>query len=212
VRVDDALRVAGGAARVAHRRGPLLVVDPELHRLGLGQESLVVVDLLASRRLGHLAPAVVHDHDVAHGLELVEEGPHQPGEGLVHEHDLVLGVVRHVDELLGEQPDVERVQDPAGARRGEVELQVAGGVPAERGHPAVVADAQRVEHATEPAGALGPLAVGLAHLARRGDRDDLLVGEEPLSPHVQMRQGQRKVLHEPVHQVSPCVTAGGRPA
>ena len=34
VRVDDALRVARGAARVGHRRGAVLVADVELDRLG----------------------------------------------------------------------------------------------------------------------------------------------------------------------------------
>ena len=48
----------------------------------------------------------------------------------------------------------------------EVQLEVAGGVPGEGGHPAVLADAEVVEHAAEPAGALGPLAVGGALDAR----------------------------------------------
>src|SRR3712207_8525387 len=41
----------------------------------------------------------------------------------------------YVGQLLGEQPDVQRVQHPAGAGRGEVELEVALAVPAERPDP-----------------------------------------------------------------------------
>ena len=82
----------------------------------------------------------------------------EPSQRLVDEDDLVLGVVDDVDELLRGQPEVEGMQHPAGAGRGEVEFQVAGGVPREGGDPALGADAQCVEHAAEPAGPLGPRA------------------------------------------------------
>ena len=50
VGVDDALGVARGAARVAHRRGPVLVLDVEVDGVGGGQQVLVVVDRPARRR------------------------------------------------------------------------------------------------------------------------------------------------------------------
>ena len=106
--------------------------------------------------------AVVHEDHVADRVELVHERPDQPGHRVVEEDDLVLGVVDDVGELLGEQPQVECVRHPAGARRGEVELEVACGVPGERGDAAVGADAEAVEDATEEACALAPLAVGEA--------------------------------------------------
>ena len=144
VRVDDALGVAGGAARVAHRRGLVLVPHVELDRRGRGQQLLVVVDLLARRRLvRHLARPVVHDDDVADRVELREQRPHELGQRPVDEDDLVLGVVGHVDELLGEQPDVQRVQHPVGAGRRST-ARVAGGVPGEGRHPPS-ADAEVVE-------------------------------------------------------------------
>ena len=98
----------------------------------------------------------------AHRLQLVGQRREQRDQRPVDEDDLVLGVVGDVDELLGEQPDVEGVQHPAGARRGQVELQVARGVPAERADPAVRADAQRVEHRGEPAHPHRPLGDGRA--------------------------------------------------
>src|SRR5690606_39734753 len=68
------LGVAGGAARVAHRRGLVLVPHVELDRRGRGQQLLVVVDLLARRRLvRHLARPVVHDDDVARSEEHTSE-------------------------------------------------------------------------------------------------------------------------------------------
>ena len=205
VGVDDALGVAGGAARVTHRRGLVLVVDPELDGVGAGEELLVVVDLLARRRLGQVAGhAVVHDHDVANRRELVEQRPRQPGERLVDEDDLVLGVVGHVDELLGEEPDVEGVQDPVGAGGGEVQLEVVGRVPPEGADAAVGADAELVEHAAQAPGARRPLAVGAPLLPGGGDRHDTLVEEQLLRPGVEVRQRQREVLHQALHRsVSP---------
>ena len=49
----------------------------------------------------------------------------------VDDHDAVLGVVGDVDELLGEEPDVERVQHGAHRRHREVGLEVLLRVPAE---------------------------------------------------------------------------------
>ena len=66
--------------------------------------------------------------------------------------------------------------------RGEVQLEVAGRVPGEGGHPAVVGDAEIVEHAAQPAGAVGPLPVGLTLDAGGGGGHHLLAGEESSRP------------------------------
>jgi membrane protein DedA with SNARE-associated domain len=134
------------------------------------------------------------------GLEGVEQRPEQPEQGPVDEDDLVLGVVHDVGDLLGEQADVERVQHPAAARGGEVQLEVVGRVPGERGHAAVGADAQVVEGTAEATGALGPLAVAAALDAggRRGD--DALLREQGLGPVEEVRQRERTVLHEALHR------------
>ena len=89
-------------------------------------------------------------------LERRQQRRQQAEQRAVDEDHLVVGVVDDVRQLLGEQPDVQRVQHTPGARRGEVQLEVAGGVPGERGHPAVGGDAERVEHAAEAAGARRP--------------------------------------------------------
>ena len=153
--VDDALRVAGRAARVTHRRGPVLVVDAELGGLGAGDQLLVVED-----------PVVVRDRRRRRRPSRRRASPSRSRrraarareQRAVDEDHLVLGVVDDVGELLGEQADVQRVQDAPGARRGEVQLQVAGAVPGERADAGVGGEAERVERAAEPAGALGPLA------------------------------------------------------
>ncbi len=59
---------------------------------------------------------------------------------------------------------------------------------------------ERVEHASEPAGALRPVAVGRPFDTGTGGGDDLLVSEVLLRPIEQMRDRERSVLHQPVHE------------
>ena len=175
VRVHDALGVARGAARVAHATRP-----GSRRRRGTrsgaasAEQRLVVVDRGWRSASGTSPlPSSISTRCFT-VVERRQQREQQRRQRPVDEDHLVLGVVDDVGELLGEQPDVERVQHPPGARRGEVQLEVAGGVPAERGHPAVGGDAEGVEHAAEAAGAVGPLAVGLVLGATpRGRRDPL---------------------------------------
>ena len=74
----------------------------------------------------------------SNGMSPRQHRPEQRHEGPVHEDDLVLRVVGDVGELLREEADVQRVQHPARARRGEVQLEVARRVPGKGRHPAVV--------------------------------------------------------------------------
>ena len=196
MRVDDPLRVAGGAARVAHGRGAVLVVDRELARLGVGEQLLVVADPVVVR---DVAVAVVHHDDVLHRLELVDQRPQQLQQRAVGEDDLVLRVVGDVGELLGEQADVERVEHAAGAGRGEVELQVARGVPRERADAAVLRHPERVEDARQPPRPLRPLAVRGALDAAAPRGRDRLVGVQPLRALEGIDECERVRLHEPLH-------------
>ena len=68
--------------------------------------------------------AVFDDDDVLHRRERGGDLLVERQERAVDEDHLVLGVVDDVGQLIGEQPDVEGVQDPPGARRGEVQLEV----------------------------------------------------------------------------------------
>ena len=134
VAVHDALGVPGGAARVAHARSRVLVDPLELGRLGSSEQRLVVEGVVARqvevRRIG--SGPVVHHHEVLDPLERRQQRGQQAEQRTVDEDDLVVGVVDDVRQLLREQTDVQGVQHPAGARSGEVELEVPGGVPGER--------------------------------------------------------------------------------
>ena len=100
---------------------------------------------LAAGTRERLAGGVVDrtvDHDVPDGRQVRQQLGERRGQGVVDHDDLVLGVVGHVRQLLGEQPDVEGVQDGAGARHGEVRLEVLV-VPHEGGDPLVAVDPRR---------------------------------------------------------------------
>ncbi len=82
------------------------------------------------------------DDDVLDGLALVANPGEQRRDRTVDDDDLVLGVVDHVGQLLGEQPDVEGVQhSPHGGNR-QVRLEVLLVVPGEGADPVVVADTE----------------------------------------------------------------------
>ncbi len=106
----------------------------EVDRRRGGEQLLVIED---AGIVGDVALPVVHHHEVLDRLERRHQWPEQSEERAVDEDDLVLGVVDDVGELLGEQADVQRVQDPSGAGCGEVQLEVARGVPTERRDAAV---------------------------------------------------------------------------
>ena len=63
--------------------------------------------------------------------------------------------------------------------------------------------AEIVEHTAQPMGAFGPVAVRGAVDAGRGRGDDLLVGVELLRPAEQVRDGERIVLHQALHERPP---------
>jgi hypothetical protein len=108
-------------------------------------------------------------------------------------------VVDDVDQLIGGQADVQGVQDGAHTGGGEVDLQVAVGVPGEGGHPIAPPDpqpGQGVGQAVNPSMEVG---VGVAVHAGGGAGGDLLAGEETGGAVQEMMQGERPVHHQAFH-------------
>ena len=129
-----------------------------------------------------------------------QQRPQQAEQRAVDEDHLVLGVVDDVGDLLGEQADVERVQHPAGAGRREVQLEVAGGVPGEGGHPAVGRDAEVVEHAAQAAGPRRPTRRRCARSTPSAVAVTIsLSREQALGPVEEVGQRERTVLHQALH-------------
>jgi flavin-binding protein dodecin len=134
---------------------------------------------------------------VAHALELGRELGQRLDERAVDEDHAVARVVDDVDDLLGEQADVQRVQDGAVGRHREVELEVALRVPREGRHPVAALHAEALEHAAEAVDALGHLRVGGAHGPVVLERHHLLVRIAAAQPPAHRPDGELEVvLHQ----------------
>lgn len=148
--------------------------------------------------------------DRDHGVHGVKPGQHrteQFDQRGVDQHHLVFGFVGDVDDLIGEQADVEGVQN--GAHRGhrEVRGQVLGVVPHERRHPLVTGHPE----ATQPIGQLGGLAAHFP-IARRavaipGGGGHRAVPVDTAAVAHDRGDRQRIVLHRAVHRCTALFSA-----
>ena len=194
VGVDDALGASGGARGVAEPgRLPLLEVR-EGEGVHLRLDHLLVVE----REVGSGVP-VGPDHHRAQVHVLVEslvDGE----EHVVHQQEPILGVVHDVGEVLAREAGVERVQDAPGQRDGEVGLQVAGVVPAQRGDAVTGLQAQAHQRVGQLLHPLVELPVGRALDRLVGPSgDDLDVGEVLPGAIEDREQRQLVVHHQSAH-------------
>ena len=118
VRVEDALRHPGRAARVTHGRRLVLVELGVAPRVRIGAREQLLVAVL--------------DDDHVLDLRAVDEQVEQRLEAPVDDHGAVAGMRRDVREIVRVQSQVERVQDEAAARDAEIRLVMLVVVPAER--------------------------------------------------------------------------------
>ena len=90
--------------------------------------------------------------------KLVEHVPQH----FVDDHDLVARVAGDVGQVVGMQPQVERVQHGAAAGNRHVGFEMLVMVPAKRGHAIAVFDAQFLQGHGQPLGPLDHVAIGVA--------------------------------------------------
>ena len=205
VRVDDTLRVAGGAARVTHRgRGPFVDLGVRNPRL-LGCEQLVVAQHLCTVALERGGVGITDDDVVLDARQLGRELRQHGDERAVHDDDLVFGVVHDVHELVGEEPDVERVEHAAHARDREVGLEVLLGVPREGGDPITGVHAQAAQRGGEPVDVVRHLGEGRAPARLALEGHDLAVAEDRSAVAEDHPDREGKVLHRRKHRGLPCV-------
>ena len=103
-------------------------------------------------------------------LALVADPGEQRGDRAVDDDHLVLGVVHHVGQLLGEQPDVEGVEHRPHRGDRQVGLEVLLVVPGEGAHPVAGADAEPAQGRGQPLGARRHLGEGRLAGSRRAGR------------------------------------------
>ena len=161
VRVDDALRVAGRAARVTHRRGGAFVdLGPvEAGRLR-GEQVVVAQHVRSPSAAASPSPTTMKCSTVSSSPTTFASTGTRRSSTMITRSSRV---VDHVRELLGEQPDVERVQHRAHRRDREVRLEVLLRVPAGTCRPGRrVAMPSRASARGEPVGVVDDLGVGRA--------------------------------------------------
>ena len=198
MRVQHALRSPRGSRRVAHHRGRLLIDLVEVGAILLPRQQLAEVE----RSVGQVI--VIADHDDATVADARSHGLERGPEHLVDDDDRVVCVIDDVAELVGMQPDVQRVED--GARRGDtvVGLQVRHVIPAEGGHAITAADAERAQRGRQAAGVAEALAVGGPADAPVGaPADNRLVRKQRCRAPQERRNRQLRIHHQPTHGRSP---------
>jgi hypothetical protein len=112
VAVDDTLGVARRAARVTHGRRRAFVGPGvgEVEAVVLGGEEFLVGQHVAAEG-GSVGFS--HDDELLHRLQFAGHPGQQGDEAGIDQDHAVFGVVGDVRELLGEEPQVERVQHGA---------------------------------------------------------------------------------------------------
>lgn len=106
-------------------------------------------------------------------------------------------MVDDVGELVREQAHVDRVQDGPHAGHGEIRLEVLRRVPRKGGHAVAGPDAELLEPAAEPVGAVDQVGVGDHAALTAAHADDLAVRVD--AAHALQDQLQRQrvvVLHQ----------------
>ena len=171
MRKEHALRVPGGAGGVEGGGHRALVEGGELEPVRRRLEHRLVVPVDPGAR-GRCLPLADHDH-LPHRLEIQVNLVEDRQEVLVDDQDPVLRVIQRVEDLLGGEPDVDRVQHRTHHRNGEVRLEVAVAVELHRGHDVAGGDPQAAEPVREPADPLVQRAVGDAGAVAV---DDLALG------------------------------------
>ena len=119
-----------------------------------------------------------HDDEVLHRLQFGNQRLQYGDEVWVDEDDLVFGMVDYVDQVLGEQPDVYRVEHRTHGWRGEIDLQMPVGVPGECPHPVSGAHSQPCEGMGQAGRPFHQVGIGITVGPVSLTGHDLLVGEE----------------------------------
>ena len=172
VAVIDALGQAGGARRVEGRGAGVLGQVGKRERRRRGGEHRLVFRGERELRLRRGRP-VVDEHERDPGRILSLDRLEDRQELGVDEDDVVGRVVDRVQDLVGRDAHVDRVQHGAHHRHGEEALEIAVAVPVHHRDRGARLDAERGERRSEAADALGERCVRVADAV---GVDDLLRG------------------------------------
>jgi hypothetical protein len=162
----------------------------------LGRQQLLVAEELERAGCRHMR-AVGHQDEMPDGLHLRRQLLDQRQEGQVEEQDLVRRVIENVDQLVDEEPRIDRVADRAYARDRVVELDVPVAVPGQCRDPVAEADfelSQRLGQLLRSAIDLGICREVHRPLDRAGDNLRIRM---VLSCVLDQARNQQRPIHHP---------------
>ncbi len=175
VAVDHALGQAGRGRGVAHAGWRAFRQFIEGKSRIARRDQILVGHRVRQRGCRH--PVGQH-HKSPDRFYLVGDALERRQQVRIDENGRILAVVQDVGDVLISQAQVDRVQHGAGARQREVQLEMAVGVPGQRGHPVTGAHADACQAACQATRALVQVAIGVAvQAAIRQAGDDLVVRE-----------------------------------
>ena len=199
VRIEHTFGFTRCARCIAHAcRGVLIKRGKIFYGAFIGDQRFVIGH--AFELNAGIGCKVIHHDKFLHGLELRFEVGQRFHQRLVAENKFIFRVVDDVDELLGKQANVERVQNGAESGHGEVELHMAVAVPRESRDSVTGFDAEFSERLHQLQRTRVEFAIGIAVQAAVGEaRDDFLFGKVLLRAHQNAVDRQRVVHHQAVH-------------
>ena len=192
--------MAGRSGRVAQSRSRVLIEGrPDVHPVVSGDEVLIRHGV-RQRRLRHLR-RLREDHVRLDGGQVCGNGLGEWDEGQVQEEDPVPRVVHDVHELGRVEAGIERVTDCAHTRNGEVDLEVAVGIPRQGGEAIADVDPACREYSGELLRALPDVAPGgPVDRTFHRTRHDLLIRVDSSRMLDQGRDEQGHLHHPAAHR------------
>ena len=143
-----------------------------------------------------------HPYDPAFRRQVWCQAFDERGKGCVGKEQPLFGVIDYVDDLLIEQPRVDRVADRADPRDRVIELEMAEGIPGECPDAVAGSDPELQQRPREPFGAPLGHAVSIAvYLPFDGPRDDLRVAMIHSRMLDDRRNQERPLRHQTVHRL-----------
>ncbi|MBM7365359.1 hypothetical protein JOC45_000040 [Gordonia hydrophobica] len=146
--------------------------------------------------------AVAGDDDVLDGRHLRHMRFQEVDQRRVDDDDPVFRVIDHVDQLLGEQPDVQGMEDRPHRRHRQIRLEMLGVVPHERRHALVGVDSEAPQSVCEGGATTADVGVASAAGAAVGHGDDFGGTVDRAAVAQQRSDRQVDILHGAQHEYS----------
>jgi len=180
--IDNSLGRPGGSGGIAHRRrGIFIKVFRKIIRWGSFSKKFFIAQGMGQGHLGQLI-LIGQDHKFLNGSELIRHRGQQGNQIFIDKDYFIFGVVDHVNQLIGEEPQIDGMQYRPAAGYSKIELKMAVIVPGKRTNPIAGLDIQQLEDICQPADPFIELSVSNPVILIKAARKNLLFMEKFFRP------------------------------